>query len=32
MKSDMMDKKSAFDKAYGAWDDNDKAEELDVYL
>ncbi|MCA1762969.1 MAG: hypothetical protein LC664_08255, partial [Flavobacteriales bacterium] len=28
MKSDVADKKSAFDDAYGAWDENDKAEEL----
>lgn len=28
MKSDIANKKSAFDDAYGAWDDNDTAEDL----
>jgi hypothetical protein len=28
IKSDMADKKSAFDEAYGAWDNNDNAEDL----
>lgn len=28
MKSDLAEKKSTLDKAYGAWDDNDKAEDL----
>lgn len=28
MKSDIADKKSAFDEAFGAWDDNDNAEDV----
>lgn len=28
IKSDITDSKDAFDEAYGAWDDNDNAEDL----
>lgn len=28
IKSDRVNKKSAFDEAFGAWDDNDDAEDL----